>query len=108
MAIRTAAGRRLGAVRAEPAGPCRHAGVVPECSEGGGAGTGVAVPGSARLRRVGLNDRPRPARRLPVQLAVRRRQRVALAQAIVRRPRLLAAGEPASALVAAVPRPVLS
>lgn len=107
--IRTAAGRRLGAMHAELAAPCGDAGVVPECSEGGDAGTGVPVAGSTRLRRARLPDRPRTARWLPVQLAGRRRPRAALAQALVcRPPRLLVAGEPASALVAAVPQPVPS
>ena len=108
MTIRTAAGRRLGAMRAELAVPCGDAGVVPECSEGGDAGTGVPVPGNPRLRRVRLPDRPRTARWLPVQLAGRRRPRAALPQALVcRPPRLLVAGAPTSALLT-VPVPVPS
>jgi hypothetical protein len=105
--IRTAAGRRSGAVRAELVGPCQDAGVVPECSKGGDARTGVAVPGSIRLGGSWLPDRPRSIRRLRVRCSSNQRPRLVHALGLARRPRSLVVGAPSSALVT-VPRLVLS
>ena len=107
MAIRTAAGRRSGAVRVERDGPCQDGAVVLECSEGGDARTGVAVPGSIRFGGIWLPDRPRSIRRLRMRCSSSQRPRLVHALGLARRPRSLVVGAPSSAL-GTVPRLVLS